>query len=219
MYGPGQPNYFQPQPPPRRGLGCGGAVGIGLALLVGIGLIGWIRGARETRAVVADAGAPMVSAAPVANSAAVVDGHLRDAFTVAGFKDDVLDECVDWTLEIVPAPDASVPPESAAKLLGEMRKAMAKGTPVKGTCDDNFADRPCIAACTATKVEKGKGGGEVRVTASAGYYAFEAIGLSDAHRRDCLQMGGKWHVVEADSEAWHRAKSDHARRKLEKLTK
>lgn len=222
MHGQPPQGYFQP--PPRRGLGCGGVAGIGLALLVTVGLVSWIRGARESRAVATDASAPVSSTEPPAASSAAPpapDGHLRDAFAIASFKDDVLDECVDWEIEIVPAADASVAPDASAAAFADLRKAVAKkgGTPIEGNCDATFSDRDVLAACTATKTEKGKNGGEVRMKLGAGYYDFGTVGFSDAYRRDCLQMGGKWFVQAPDSEVWRRAKLEHSRRKLEKLTK
>ena len=69
-----------------------------------------------------------------------------------------------------------------------------------------------LSVCTITShgpKEKTKGGLAAEVTASAFFYDFATVGLSDEQMKDCLASKGEWRAVARDSDTFRKAQLEH----------
>lgn len=138
-----------------------------------------------------------VAAEPVEPAEPEPDERLVD--TIASFVNDDLVECVDFHFEAwAPDPrpegwDARLPEtDSMAEAEGNLR--------VRRPCTEQFADRPHLAHCFVESDEARVREDGTRIRGSIRSYFFYAGVLdSDRRMRECIEMGGDWWRVEADS--------------------
>jgi hypothetical protein len=127
-------------------------------------------------------------AAPTATAPQTAPAPYPYAVSIATFRDEQLDECVDMVTVPNEGQEAAVL-EQDQKLSkpGQPSNEVKKITIGKG-CADQFSDRVILATCRVQDRPATLG----RVSIEARYYNLRTVGDSDAYMQECLQMHGDW---------------------------
>jgi len=157
---------------------------------------------------------PTSAADASASSSADADPRLRSySNSLAYFQNDRLLRCADIKMEVRLNDDAglefweTIEAERKASLEG-LEKGIG-GTPIKGTCAENFGDRVVLGECTMEK----SGSSTARtgtMNMHIAEYTFARVGASDQGMQECLKLKGQWKVtVSRGSPEWAKAKAEH----------
>jgi hypothetical protein len=185
-----------------------------LLLVVG-GLLCMGRRSRPSRGERSAIAAPVEAPKAAVPVTAATPRTKRYEASLAGFRNDALEECVDLSvdIELAPESDAGWPKEDPTKnYAAAMAKSPGKGrqiTILEERCAAQFADRSALATCTIRNGTSDAGiSTETQLLAS--YYGFASVGLDDNSMRDCFSAKGKWAAIPRDSDEWRRAKLEHS---------
>jgi hypothetical protein len=149
---------------------------------------------------------PKASAAPLTRDQAVVK-----TFSVANMRQDVLDDCIDFTIR-VESPSATGL-DWATKDAPDLHTHLAKlGTELRKPCSEQFADRLVLATCVAITKREGQ---ELQLIER--YYNPDTVGLDDIYLQECLRLGGIWEAVAKDSPEFRKARAKATLRGLTAL--
>lgn len=142
---------------------------------------------------VAPAAAPVP--APVAPPEPDPPKEVIVSTTVATFRQEKLDECVDLVAALPPdATDEET--EGLRERFLEKMKASASGVklvPTRKLCAEQFTDRTPVATCIVPEQKMPfRETGEARLILASTYYRAETARKDDTFMRQCLEMGGDW---------------------------
>lgn len=157
---------------------------------------------------------PALTAAP----APAGDAPTIVTTSVASFtKDDLLDECDDFTFTLAPGVDAgAVDIENGFERFVRGKKGMSRLT---RRCAAEFGTNAVLATCTVD-TEKGTTEGDSGVGVTVGlkgrYYNLDTLTKSDVYRRNCIDIRGAWDPVNQDSDEYRTAVRARAGREAEK---
>jgi hypothetical protein len=135
--------------------------------------------------------------------------------SLADLRGDALGECVDFSIDVTLGLDAGEPKKDPIEAILKGQKGLTKiGKP----CAESFPDRTAYATCTLTKRED-DGGTSVSIVVVSHRFDFAAVADTDRNMKECLEMRGEWNAIRRDSPEWHAAKTEQARKRLERLTR
>ena len=199
-------------PPERKRHGTlVGLVVMVTGLVIGLAIVGLLRGREVPKAIPATApseGATAGPRAPAVHIAAAADQPEVNHLSFAAFKGELLNECDD--LEVTGSfrrGDAGpLDLEQLFAAMSDSPKAKAKEnllTRLKRPCGEEFRDRPPLATCTFAKThDTGTFRGRLA------FYSSKAVFSSDSLMKECLsKWHGTWNAVSRDSEEYRRASS------------
>ncbi|MGO9838776.1 MAG: hypothetical protein ACLP1X_31745 [Polyangiaceae bacterium] len=184
-----------------------------------VGIVASFSGCDKRR----DGAAGSASSRPTltAGPAAAGDAATIVTTSVASFtKDDLLDECDDFTFTLAPGVDAGAADiENGFEGFVRGKKGMSRLT---RRCAEQFATNAVLATCTmdAEKgVTKGDPAPGVTVGIKGRYYNLDTLTKSDVYRKNCIDIRGAWDTVDQDSDAYRTAVRARAVREAEKAQK
>jgi hypothetical protein len=145
----------------------------------------------------------------------------------ANFKDGLLDECVDITINLPRGTDAG--PGALAKGADGVEESFLKARPslsrIRRSCDAQFRENTFLASCAihidssqrpSWKVDSGLGQVTITVYADSRYYNLDTLTKDDGYMQDCLSMKGDWQAIDKNSDAYRDAERARVRRDLSK---
>lgn len=184
--------------------------------LGGLGVLGalWLIGVAMSRM---PSPTPTISAATAAPlpPPVILPAHPQpfvQRTSIASFRENVLDECVDITITVEPPDGATIDWKPNLPAVGD---ALQKDKiEIKMPCSQQFADRQALAKCRISETKDGKG-----VEFVAMYFNYETVGTRDDYMRDCLKGKGEWQAVSRDSQEFRRARLGAAIKDVEDLAK
>lgn len=152
-------------------------LGVAVGFVAVVRIAGSLGGSSDT---------PSVATAPAQSPPPAAAERSPYAASVATFRDDLLDECVDF--RIVPKAGQ----EAAA--LKQVKELASKHPPdgvrqvtIAKPCAEQFPDRTALATCALDRA-----GTLGRVVMADRYFSLRTVGDSDAYMKDCLTMHGDW---------------------------
>jgi len=190
-------------------------------LVIGlVGLVASLSGCDKRRDGGA-AGSASLRPTLAAAAASVGDAPTIVTTSVASFtKDDLLDECDDFTFTLAPGVDAGAADiENGFERFVRGKKGMSRLT---RRCAEEFATNAVLATCTMD-TEKGTTKGDSGVGVTVGlkgrYYNLDTLTKSDVYRKNCIDIRGAWATVDQDSDEYRTAVRARAGREAEKAQK
>jgi len=127
-----------------------------------------------------------VQQAPVALAPPPAPAPRTYSASVATFRGDQLDECIDYV--IVSAPGKEAEARDLASSFGTNLKGDEKPIRIAKPCAEQFPDRTVLATCSIVD----RPGTAGTVTLRDRYYSVATVSDSDAYMKDCLTMRGDW---------------------------
>jgi uncharacterized protein DUF4339 len=190
---------------------------IGVSVLIAILTVYAVRSKERPEATATSASAPaFTTPAP----APVAIEPLSATVSIANFtKDNVLDECDDFTITLPPGVDAGTALEDGFANFVKGKKGMSR---LGKRCGDQFRTNPALASCTmhseqVTKADSGIGAGlRIVIDLVGRYYNLDTITKSDTYMKNCLDLNGDWQAADKDSDEYREAVRARARREVEK---
>lgn len=161
-----------------------------------------------------DPAQPAAAAEAVAPAETEVSNDIRVVSGLAGFDDGLLTECVD-SVTVVHAPD---PLPDGWPDAFQPARLRSDGTPgmleIDRLCTEQFADRVVAARCTWND-----GAGTRIETVHRRFWFTGAIFEDDGPMQRCMQRGGQWYRLDANSSEGLALRSDYNFREAERLGK
>jgi hypothetical protein len=140
--------------------------------------------------------------------------------SVASFtKDDLLDECDDFTFTLAPGVDAGAADiENGFERFVREKRGMSRLT---RRCAEQFGTNAVLATCTMDAENGVTGDSAVGVTVGikGRYYNLYTLTKSDVYRKNCIDIRGTWDTVDQDSDEYRTAVRARAGREAEKAQK
>jgi hypothetical protein len=204
------------------------------ALFAAVVLVGCSRSPEPAPAPPSSASTSSLPADAAAASTSVVDAapplHVV-AVSVASFgKGSVLDQCVDYRVSSLLAPDAGADPagQLAASVLAMLKTKTNETMRVFKPCAEQFADKGALAHCTlhttqpvlprdadaaaAATTTEHPDAGTFDVDVVLHYYDLKTIERDDSYLKQCLALKGDWQGLDKQSAAYQEAVGARARR-------
>ncbi len=165
----------------------------------------------------ASTGFPVAVASNAAPPEASVKEEPVATIGIVSYDKGKLDECAELRFFVA---DKDAIDKLAKTYEESMKKDKKEVSVFHKPCREALADRDELASCTMTMKAPPKGEAGVatsaRVEGRSGYYNLSVLESSDSYMKDCLDLGGVWNALPADSPIVKRARAKDVLQKANK---